>query len=328
MSISHRSSDPAAATAGGIVLAGGLSQRMGRAKAWLRVGGRTMLETVLASVEAGLPRGPAGARPPLVVVGAPGQELPELPGVVIARDEVDEQGPLQGLAAGLAALEGQVEAAYVSSCDVPLLRPGFVARMRELLGGASIAVPRVDGRFHPLAGIYRLGVLPVVRELLADGKRRPFFLFERVTTRIVEADDLRAIDPDLESLRNINTPDDYRDLLGTLAASPAGRPAAPPPAAGVDRSASTPAARVVFELYGVARMRAGCHEVPVSAGTVGEALAALERACPQLSGALVDRGRLTTHARLSVNGRDFVSEPARPLSEGDRLILISAAAGG
>ncbi|MFQ5878419.1 MAG: MoaD/ThiS family protein [Acidobacteriota bacterium] len=85
---------------------------------------------------------------------------------------------------------------------------------------------------------------------------------------------------------------------------------------------------VTFELFGVARARAGRKEVRVAARTIGSALSALEEICPQLSGPVVAGGRLTRHFRLSLNGRGFVSDPSRTLREGDRLILLSAEAGG
>src|SRR3954451_20299833 len=112
---------------GGIVLCGGQSSRMGRPKAWLPFGGEIMLPRV--------PRLLGEAVGPLVVVAAPGQDLPPLPTeITIVRDEVAGRGPLQGLKAGLEALRGRAEAAYLSSCDVPFLRPGFVRRLIDLLG--------------------------------------------------------------------------------------------------------------------------------------------------------------------------------------------------
>ncbi len=220
----------------GLILAGGHSRRMGRPKAWLDVGGRPMLSVVAEAVAGGLARavtqqggaalpnsGAAGQRggtrasPPLVIVGAAGQELPEIPGATVVRDEVPDEGPLRGMAAGLAALEGRAGAAFVSSCDVPLLRPALVARLFALLGDADIVVPEVEGRHHPLAAVYRVGVLATVRELLAAGRKRPFFLFERVRTRVVGAAELEPADPDLRSLRNLNTPE---DLAAVVAGGP------------------------------------------------------------------------------------------------------------
>ena len=231
---------PPALRFGGIVLAGGRSSRMGRPKAWLPVGDRTMLETVVGSVAEGL-RAAAGAvgvsgraleaaagnaTAPIVVVGAPGQDLPPAGGPVLrVDDEVEGEGPLRGLAAGLEALAGKADAAFVSSCDVPLLKPAFVARMIALLGDLDIAVPLVDDRHHPLAGVYRVGVLETVRDLLAREMRRPFFLFERRPTRVVTAAELEGADPGLESLRNFNTPEEYDRLLAGATSRPArGRP--------------------------------------------------------------------------------------------------------
>src|SRR5579871_6029338 len=123
---------------GGVVLCGGRSSRMGRPKAWLPFGGEAMLARVVRLL------GEAVA--PVVVVAAPGQDVPPLPpGVGVVRDPERHRGPLQGLAAGLEALRGRADAAYLSSCDVPFLRPAFVRRMIELLGDHQACVPRVEG---------------------------------------------------------------------------------------------------------------------------------------------------------------------------------------
>jgi molybdenum cofactor guanylyltransferase len=197
------------AQVGGIVLCGGQSSRMGRPKAWLPIAGEIMLPRVVRLL--------SEAVSPLVVVAAPDQEVPALPaGVEVVRDEERGRGPLQGLAAGLAAIEGRAEAAYLSSCDVPFLRPGFVRRLIELLGEHAVCVPRVGEYHHPLAAVYRVDVLPVVQRLLSENRLRPFFVFEAVPTRVVEASELADVDPTLESLRNINTPEDYERAVAEL----------------------------------------------------------------------------------------------------------------
>src|SRR5205807_9116756 len=105
----------------GVVLCGGESSRMGRSKAWLPFGDEVMLPRVVRLL--------SEAVSPIVVVAAPGQDVPPLPAdVEVVRDEESGRGPLQGLAAGLAGLAGRAEAAYASSCDVPFLRPEFVRR--------------------------------------------------------------------------------------------------------------------------------------------------------------------------------------------------------
>jgi molybdenum cofactor guanylyltransferase len=192
--------------AGGIVLAGGRSTRMGVAKATLPFGTETMLQRVVRLL--------ATEVSPIVAVAAADQVLPTLPGdVIVARDEREARGPLEGLRAGLKALPDSVHAAYVTSCDVPLLVPAFVEHMLGLLGEHDIAVMEIDGFTHPLSAVYRRSVLPHVESLLAQDRLRPVFLFEAVRTRRVTPDEMRVADPDLRTLRNLNTKEDYEAAL-------------------------------------------------------------------------------------------------------------------
>ena len=196
---------------GGIVLCGGQSKRMGRPKAWLPFAGELMLPRVVRLL--------GEVVRPIVVVAAPVQEVPPLPAeVVVVRDEEKDRGPLQGLAAGLAALAGHADAAYLSSCDVPFLQPAFIRRLIELLGEHQICVPKVGEFHHPLAAVYRLEVKETVHRLLAEDRLRPFFLFQEVPTRILTADELADVDPTFQTLRNLNTPEEYEAALRQAAA--------------------------------------------------------------------------------------------------------------
>jgi molybdopterin-guanine dinucleotide biosynthesis protein A len=193
-------------TAAGIVLCGGKSTRMGSPKALLPFGPETMLQRVVRLL--------GSVVTPIVVVSSREQALPLLPGYVrIARDDREERGPLEGLRAGLSALPASAEAAYVTSCDVPLLVPGFVNLMIELLGDHEIAVMDIDGFPHPLSAVYRRRLLPHVEALLGSDRLRPAYLFEAVRTRRVTPAEVASVDPDLLTLRNLNTPEDYRDAL-------------------------------------------------------------------------------------------------------------------
>ncbi len=212
----------------GIVLCGGRSSRMGMPKAWLPFGGELMLPRVVRVL--------GEVVDPVVVVAAPGQDVPPLPdGVRIVRDEVEGRGPLGGLAAGLAALEGVADAVYLSSCDVPLLKPEFVQRVVSHLSGGRkppvcfqalgayaprsevlATVPRVGDRLHPLAAVYRVEVLAAVREMLAANNLRLTDVFKFVPTRVIEAHELTDIDPRFLSLRNVNTPEEYEAVLREL----------------------------------------------------------------------------------------------------------------
>lgn len=197
-----------------IILCGGQSTRMGSDKATLLFGSETMLQRVVRLMAQVV------SPEQTVVVAAQGQRLPALaPAVRVVCDRYPQQGPLEGLAAGLEVLDGQAEAAYVTSCDVPLLVPEFVNRLFELMTAAEDesdwqAVVPVDGTFyHPLAAVYRTAVLANVRQLLETEQRRPRMLFDLVRTRRVPVADLRTVDPELLTLMNLNSPEDYREAL-------------------------------------------------------------------------------------------------------------------
>ena len=179
---------------------------MGTAKWALEFGGETMLARTLRLL--------GEVCSPLVLVAAANQELTGLgEQIIVVRDRREDQGPLEGLLAGLSALPRSVEAAYVTSCDAPFLAPGFVRRLFELLGDHAISVPTVDGFTHPLSAVYRTSLVDVVETLLAQDRRRPRDLFDVVATRKVSESELVDVDPQLATLRNVNTPEEYRAAL-------------------------------------------------------------------------------------------------------------------
>lgn len=187
----------------GVVLCGGKSSRMGYPKAWLPFGDEVLLTRVIRILREVVD--------PVVAVAAPEQVLPDLPAeVLVTRDAAEGRGPLQGLLAGLTALPEHVTAAYVTSCDVPLLTAAWVQYLLDELGDHQIVVPVEDRFAHPLAAVYHRDVVPIVRELLERDRLRPAFLFDQVRTRRIAVETLRTVDPELHALRNLNHPDEYR----------------------------------------------------------------------------------------------------------------------
>ena len=152
----------------------------------------------------------------IIVVAAEDQKVTGLPSdVVLVRDQIPEKGPLAGISAGLDFLQNDksINAAYVTGCDVPLLTPEFVTAIIDQLGNHDLAVVK-EGKFHhPLAGVYRVNLADRVASLLSAGRLRPLFLIEESNSREIDVGELRDIDPHLDSLRNMNTPEQYRDIL-------------------------------------------------------------------------------------------------------------------
>jgi molybdopterin-guanine dinucleotide biosynthesis protein A len=191
---------------GGIVLCGGKSSRMGLPKATLPFGPELMLQRVVRLLGVAVDY--------IVIVAAPGQDIPALPkDVEIARDRREGRGPLEGLAAGLAAIQSNADVVFATSCDVPLLEPAFVERLFSLLGEHDVAVPREEKFFHPLAAVYRVQVLPYIERLIEEDRMRPYFLFQSVPTREVTPDEWADVDMKSHSLMNLNRPEDYLAAL-------------------------------------------------------------------------------------------------------------------
>jgi molybdopterin-guanine dinucleotide biosynthesis protein A len=194
-----------------VILAGGRSTRMGTPKAELDWHGSTLVRRAAAIVA----RAVDG---PVVVVRAPGQALPALPAAVELTDDAREgRGPLEGIAAGLAAIGGRAQVVYVCGIDAPLLHPAFVRRVLALLGpDADVALPRVHGFAQPLAAAYRTTVAAPLRALLReDGKLGTGALLRRC--RVTELDEallladpgVATFDPALDSLLNLNESGEY-----------------------------------------------------------------------------------------------------------------------
>jgi molybdopterin-guanine dinucleotide biosynthesis protein A len=183
---------------------------MGAAKAGLEWHGSTLLFRAAAV----LARAVDG---PVVVVAAPGQELPDLPdGVGVVADPVEGLGPLRGLATGLAALDGRADDVFVCSTDLPFLHPAFVRRvLLAVTDGVDVALPVAHGFRQPLAAAYRTGIAGLVADLVARGDRKPGMLFQHCAVTRLDHDalladpDLARHDPELASVVNVNTPEDY-----------------------------------------------------------------------------------------------------------------------
>ncbi len=287
----------------GIVLVGGHSSRMGCSKPVLAWHGSTIVRRVAGIVA----RGVGG---PVVLVRSKGQSLPLLPDAFEVLDDLEEgRGPLGGLSAGLEALAGRCEIAYVSSTDVPFLHPAFVRRVVDGLGdGVDACVPFVRGFRQPLAAAYRVGLAPVVRSLLASDRLRVSSLLETCRWRELDEPTLLAdpelarFDPGLESVTNLNDPSEYEQaaarFLPTVTVRWLGE--------GPRSDAPAPAGA---SLQGGFPGRATIRAATLGAAAEGAGVA------------------LGSHLVAVLNGDEILQDPEEPLVEGDVVSYVGAATG-
>lgn len=218
-----------------IVLCGGRSTRMGRDKASLPFGDETMLERVArlvgevaeavivvgrrsqtlepSSLQAFKPSGPHAPEPANPQALKPRSPQASRPSTIV-HDAIADQGPLAGIAAGLAATTTDLN--IIVACDMPLLRPAVLRRLIERIGEADLAVADVDGHSSVLCGVYRSRVAPIAQALLDSGERRVMALLERVQTKRVDAASFRDIDPDLDTFVSVDTPEKYQRALDKI----------------------------------------------------------------------------------------------------------------
>lgn len=182
---------------GGILLAGGESRRMGRDKAALRLGARTLAELAHAALSAVCAE--------LVVVTWDGADAP-LAGARIIGDHHPGRGPLEGVASGLEALG--TERAIVLACDMPFATPALLAHLASLAPGAEAVVPVTADGPQPLLAVYARRTWPALRALLDGGERRMGAWLATLDVAWVEATALAPYDPDGRAFWNLNRPED------------------------------------------------------------------------------------------------------------------------
>jgi molybdopterin-guanine dinucleotide biosynthesis protein A len=191
---------------GGIVLCGGESRRMGSPKALLPFGPETMLERIVRILE--------GSLSPMVVVSAPEQKIPDLPSSIRrVQDDIPGRGPVQGLVSGLGALEAEVDAAFVCSCDLPLLTSDLIAHLVELALPGMLTIPEIEGRRQPLCAVYPVNALGTLEQMLAESCFRLSAIADRVPARVIQEDEFLSVDPQLHCFTNVNSEDTYREAL-------------------------------------------------------------------------------------------------------------------
>jgi molybdopterin-guanine dinucleotide biosynthesis protein A len=179
------------------IMAGGRSRRMGRDKAWLDVGdGRPIVQRVIDEVRAVADE---------VFLVANDEKFRTL-GLRVVPDRFPKGGVLGGIATGIAAATH--ERVLVVACDMPFLRRETLRLLLASAEGVDAVVPRIGGEHETLHALYTKACLAPIERALADGRMRVISFFDDVRVRTLDEDELRRVDPALESFTNVNTPEE------------------------------------------------------------------------------------------------------------------------
>lgn len=190
-----------------IVFAGGQGTRLGGVKkALLDVGGKPVIERILDAV-APLSRE--------VIVVDNDDSLAHLPGIRIVPDSETRAGVLTALHSGLLAAGGELCVAV--ACDMPFLSASVLHWLVDRAADFDVVIPVTGGQMEPMHAVYRReACIRAIGDALERGDKRMISYLGAVRLREVAEVELRALDPDLRSFFNVNTPEDL-DLARKMA---------------------------------------------------------------------------------------------------------------
>ena len=191
--------------------------RFGSYKALFTVLGRTILEHLESRIE--------GLYGEVVVVA--GTELQQrqirerLGQTNVIADQIAGIGPLGGILTGVRHTHH--EYCQILPVDSPLPIREVLQKLLASVRGFEGAVPMwKDGRLEPLHGVYRVeSAAREAERLIQEGRRSVISLVRSIgNVRYVDIDELRGLDPDLDTFANINTREDLEKIISKLKGKP------------------------------------------------------------------------------------------------------------
>ncbi len=185
----------------GIVLAGGMSRRLGRDKAVEMINGQPLISHVLDCL--------SHVTQELVVVvnsRERGEELPLSDSVITAVDIYPDTGSLGGIFTGLSVSSSRW--GFAVACDMPFLNLDLVQYLLSLRGGHDAVVPIIGHRPEPTHAAYSKVCLPAIETRLKANDLKIAKFFDDVRTKYVSQRHVEELDPGGLSFFNINTEED------------------------------------------------------------------------------------------------------------------------
>ncbi|NUM48835.1 MAG: molybdenum cofactor guanylyltransferase [Anaerolineales bacterium] len=187
-----------------VLQAGGKSTRMGRDKALVPFGGRTMIEYILQQTE-GL------AQDTIIITNTPeAYQFLQLP---LFPDVIPDWGALGGLYSAI--FHAPQNTCLVLACDMPFINRPLLAHFISLIADYDAVIPHLDPTGNkmpafaePFRAVYRKSCLPPIKAAIDAGQRRVISFFDQVNIRFVDRHEIEVYDPGLQTFLNVNTKED------------------------------------------------------------------------------------------------------------------------
>lgn len=181
-----------------IVLAGGKGSRLGRNKAEVVIGKKSLFQWVLYRI--------SFLKSEVIVVASNEEFSPWLtgyPDYKVVTDIYPDRGPLVGIFTGLTVAESPYS--LVVGCDMPFLNQALLSHMIQVAPGFDVVVPRVGDLVEPLHAVYSKSCLPLMESMIKQDNLSVHRLLGLVKVRYVDSDEIERFDPEHLSFFNINS---------------------------------------------------------------------------------------------------------------------------
>ena len=184
-----------------VILAGGKSSRMGRNKALLKIQGKTFIERQIDLLREIFDD---------IIISANSPSEYTFLHIPVIKDVYPEKGPLGGIYTGL--MNSRSSHTFFLACDMPFVELPLIRYLKGLVKDFDVVVPQSKRGIEPLHAFYSKNCLEPIKRELSSNNLRIISFFSDVKVKIVELDSLTSSISFQDSIRNLNTREDYENV--------------------------------------------------------------------------------------------------------------------
>jgi molybdopterin-guanine dinucleotide biosynthesis protein A len=185
-----------------LILAGGENSRFSSHKALAEIQGKRIIETTVELFKIYFKN---------VYISTNTPELFFYLGLPMIGDLMQQKGPMIGIYSSLVST-GAAKL-FVAACDMPFIQAGVLELIMRNFQGQQAVLPIYEQRPQPLLGIYSAGLQEAMRKHIMQRRKAMWDLLKEIRPAFIPEEEVRAADPDGRTFININTLEEYKNLV-------------------------------------------------------------------------------------------------------------------
>ncbi len=184
-----------------VILVGGKSSRMGTNKAFLELKGKTFIELQIELLREMFDE---------IFISANTSSEYEYLNLPIFKDVYPGKGPLGGIYTSL--INSSSLHTFMLACDMPFVEPELIKHLKDLTKEYDVVIPKSEKGLEPLHAFYSKKCIDQIKKSLDENNLRIISFFPHVNVKVVELGSLASSARFKDSIKNLNTMDDYKDV--------------------------------------------------------------------------------------------------------------------